>query len=245
VVKRGDGVMIGGFIISGDAPKKVIIRAIGPSLVRAGVKGALMDPILELHASDGTLIASNDNWESNSTEVAATGVSPIDNRESAIVSTLAPGAYTAVVRGANDTSGEALVELYDLSRETSQIANISTRAEIDGNEHPLIGGFIVGADSTSKLLIRALGPSLATSSFSSVLSNPTLSLYNSDGSILYQNDDWRSGQNQEVLDSGLAPANDKEAAIIASLSAGNYTAVVNGVSGGSGVGLVEIYNLSH
>jgi hypothetical protein len=89
-----------------------------------------------------------------------------------------------------------------------------------------------------------LGPSLATSSFSSVLSNPTLSLYNSDGSILYQNDDWRVGQNQEVLDSGLAPANDKEAAIIASLSAGNYTAVVNGVSGGSGVGLVEIYNLS-
>lgn len=243
MVGQKDGVMIGGFIITGNTPKKIVLRAIGPSLVRAGVKGALLDPTLELHSADGTLIASNDNWKTHLALVTATGVGPDDDRESAIVATLSPGSYTAVVRGARNTSGAALVELYDLNPSDSQIANISTRAQVDGTEHPLIGGFIVGGDSNAKLLVRALGPSLAAGGVANALANPILTLYDSDGSMLYQNDDWGRREKQQIIDSGLAPTNDREAGIIAMFPAGNYTAVVTGASGGSGIALVEIYSL--
>ncbi len=244
VVSEGDNVMIGGFIITGDTPKKVVLRAIGPSLTSAGVTGALADPILEMHAADGTLIASNDNWKTHLTSVNATGLSPVEDQESAIVADLEPGSYTAVVRSLDGSAGVALVELYDLNPSNSTIANISTRARVDGAGNSLIGGFIIGDNSSAKLLVRALGPSLADSQVADALPDPMLSLYNSDGSLLYQNDDWRSQQEAEIADSELAPSKDREAAIIATLPAGNYTAVVTGAQATSGVALVEVYNLS-
>jgi hypothetical protein len=137
-----------------------------------------------------------------------------------------------------------LVELYDLSPETSQIANLSTRAPIDANEHPLIGGFIVKTDTTARVMVRALGPSLASGHMRNTLKNPTLTLYDDDGSALYRNDNWSTDQKQQILDSGLAPADAKEAAIIATLPAGNYTAVVSSAAGDSGLALLEIYDLS-
>ncbi len=243
VVGQGDDVMIGGFIITGAASKKIVLRAIGPSLAKAGVQGALKDPILELHGADGSLIASNDNWKKHEAAVRATGVAPTNDLESALVATLDPGSYTAVVRGAKKSSGVALVELYDLNPTSSQIANISTRGRVDGAKNQLIGGFIVGAESNAQLMVRALGPSLSSGGVAGALGNPALTLYDSEGTVVQQDDNWRGRQEADIANSGIAPSSDKEAAVIASLPPGNYTAVVEGSGGGSGVALVEIYNL--
>lgn len=244
-VGTGDNALIGGFIITGTGAKKVILRAIGPAL-GGSVATPLADPILELHEPDGTVI-TNDNWR-NSQEAAilATGLAPTGNLESAIVRTLDPGAYTAVVRGQNGGVGVGLVEAFDLDQAVpSSLANISTRAFVGAASDVLIGGIIIGDgdDPHATVLIRALGPSLTDLGVTDALANPVLELHNEDGDLIASNDNWKSTQKAVIAATGLQPSNDKESALLATLASGNYTVVVLGVDGGVGVGLVEFYHL--
>jgi hypothetical protein len=239
LVGTGDNVLIGGFIVTGTASKEVIVRAIGPSLPLAGT---LADPFLELHDVAGQLIASNDNWRSDQ-EVAimATGLAPNDDLESAIVMTLPPGAYTAILSGTNATTGVALVEVYDLDlTAASKLANISTRGLVQTGTNVMIGGFIsVGSDPAS-VIVRAIGPSLA---LPNPLANPTLELHDANGVLLDSNNNWRSDQEAAIMATGLAPKDDLESAILMTLPPAAYTAIVSGVNGTSGVALVEVYAL--
>ncbi|HEY3662889.1 MAG TPA: choice-of-anchor tandem repeat GloVer-containing protein [Chthoniobacterales bacterium] len=246
-VGTGDNVLIGGFIVTGSQPKEVIVRAIGPALSGFGVSGALADPVLELHEPDGTVI-TNDNWkDTQESAITATNLAPSNDLESAIVATLPPGLYTAIVTGNNNTTGVALVEAYDLDQTVdSQLANISTRGFVDTGDNVLIGGFIVGGpdgvDSTA--VVRALGPSLSGAVGGSVLADPNLELHDIDGAVVASNDNWKDGADmQTIIDDGLAPTNAKESALLANLPPGAYTAIVSGVENGSGIGLVEVYNL--
>jgi hypothetical protein len=244
-VFEGDNVMIGGFIVSGETDKTVVLRAIGPSLVKAGVKGALVDPLLELYDSDGILIAQNDNWNSLPPEEVPSGFEPGDPHESLISATLPAGSYTAVLRGVNGDIGVALCELYDLAPDSGSIRNISTRALVGTGDDVLIGGFIIGGDEPTQVMVRAIGPSLTSFGVAGALPDPILELHAADGSLIYENDDWRSDQEQEIVDSALAPTDDREAAIIATLPPGNYTAIIHGRGNSQGIGLVEVYNLEN
>lgn len=247
VVQTGDNVLIAGFIITGSDDKKVILRGIGPSLP---LPGALQDPVLELHDSTGALIAMNNNWRDDpaaAAEISATGVAPQNPLESAIVRTL-PGngsAYTAIVRGLGDSTGIALVEGYDLSQPAaSKLANISTRGFINTGDNVMIGGFIIGnGNGVGKVLIRAIGPSLTAAGVANALQDPTLELFNSSGTMIASDDDWRTHQEAEITASGAPPTDDRESAIIVTLQGGGYTAIVKGKSGATGVGLVEVYSL--
>ncbi len=246
-VGTGNDVLIGGFIVTGTLPKQVVVRALGPTLAEFGVSGAMADPVLELHEPDGTVI-TNDNWkDTQESEITATTVAPSNNLESAIVASLPPGAYTAIVRGNGNTTGVALIEAYDLDQTVdSQLANISTRGVVDTGDNVLIGGFIVGGPDgvESTAIVRALGPSLSGAAGPSVLADPNLELHDSDGTVIASNDDWKNGSDmQTIVDDGLAPTNPKESALLANLPPGAYTAVVSGVANGVGIGLVEIYNL--
>jgi hypothetical protein len=242
-VQTGDNVLIGGFIVTGTETEKVVLRALGPSLGQAGVAGALQDTTLALHDGTGAVIASNDDWRTSEAEVSATGIPPTNNRESAIVAMLAPGAYTAVVRGKNDTTGVGLIEAYDLdSAVASKLANISTRGPVEAGDKVMIAGFIVGGTKSSQVTVRALGPSLAASGVTGVLADPTLELFGANGERFAINDNWKDSQQAELVASGIAPSNDAEAAIIAALPPGPCTAVVRGNNGQTGVALVEAYN---
>ena len=246
-VGLGDEVLIGGFIIQGDELKKVILRAIGPSLSASGVTGALQDPKLELHDATGALLDSNDNWQDSldAGEIIASTIAPTDPREAAIVARLAPGNYTAIVSGANNTTGIGLVESYTLDTSASHAANISTRGHVGGGDEALIGGFIVGGNTSKTILVRALGPSLGASAGGSVLADPQVELYDGDGQVIASNDNWNSGsQVSEIIATGIPPDDPHESALIATVVPGNYTAVVSGVDGGAGIGLVEIYDLN-
>jgi hypothetical protein len=239
-VGTGNNVLIGGFIITGTQPKKIIVRAIGPSLPLAGV---LADPILELHDAGGQLLAVNDNWSDspNKQEIIDSTVPPTNDKESAIVATLAPAAYTAVVSGANGGTGLAVVEVYDLDTTVdSKLANISTRASVQTGNNILIGGFIVLGQQLQNVIVRALGPSLP---FPGTLVDPTLELHDSNGAQLASNDNWRTDQQAAIIATTIPPTNDAESAIVATLQPGNFTAVVRGANGTTGVGLVEIYQL--
>jgi len=244
-VYNEDSVMIGGFIISGETDKTVVLRAIGPSLVKAGVKGALADPVLELYDSGGILIAQNDNWNSLPLGDVPSGFEPADPNESLITATLPAGSYTAVVRGVNGDTGVALCELYDLAPDNSSVRNISTRALVGTGDDVLIGGFIIGGDDPTKVMVRAIGPSLTSFGVAGALPDPILELHAADGSLIYENDDWRGDQEQQILDSTLAPTDDRESAIIATLPPGNYTAIIHGRGNNTGVALVEVYNLEN
>ena len=241
-VLTGENVLIAGIIVVGDVPKRVMIRALGPSLAASGVSGALEDPIVELYQGD-TLLGENDNWRDPSgAEIESTGIAPRDDREAAIVRTLGPGAYTAIVRGKGDTTGVALVEGYDLDqRETSKLGNIATRGLVGSGDDVLIGGFIVGP--STRVVVRAIGPSLANGGVQGALQDPALELVNANGEIVRANDNWKGTQRAEIEGLGIQPSDDREATLIATLIAGNYTAVVRGVGGNTGVGLVEVYNL--
>ena len=244
-VQTGEGAMIGGFIITGNSPKKVIIRAIGPSLEALGVAGVLADPIVRLNGSNGP-IATNDNWkDSQQAEIQATGVAPTDDNESAIVATLSPGAYTAVVEGKNQAKGVGLVEVYDLEQAAnSALANISTRGEVETGANVMIGGFILGkGSSAAKILVRGLGPTLSDQNITGPLANPTLELRNSNGDLVRANDNWKSSQQAQIQATGIPPQNDLEAALVATLMPGSYTAILAGKNGGTGVGLLEAYHL--
>ena len=241
LVGTGDEVLIGGFIITGEQPKKLIVRAIGPSLPLTGV---LANPVLELHDSLGAVIATNDNWRSDQeAEIIATGLAPSNDNESAIVMTLIPGSYTAIVQGANEQTGIALVEAYDLDQSVdSKLANISTRGLVQTEDNVLIGGFIVLGDSPASAILRASGPSLP---LADALADPTLELHDGDGTIITSNDNWRSDQEAEILATGLAPSDDAESAIVATLPAGSYTAIVRGSNNTTGIGLIEVYQLEN
>lgn len=243
-VLQGDGVLIGGFIIQGSGPKKVLLRGIGPSLGDAGIVGFLSDPTLELHRPDGSII-TNDNWkDTQEAAIMATTIPPTNDLESALLVTLAPGAYTAILAGAAGSEGVGLVEIYDLDGTAiGQLANISTRGSIQTGEDVMIGGLIVVGNST--VIIRGLGPSLADEDVRGVLMDPVVDLHGANGELLASNDNWQDGGDAgEIADHGLAPPNDKESALLASLPSGAYTAVESGVNKGTGLGLIEIYNLN-
>lgn len=248
--ETGQNVLIGGFILgNGGGTKNIVVRALGPSLVARGVNFPLLDPSLQLFDSSGQLIASNNDWMSNANEQAIvdSGLAPTDPRESAILTALGPGNYTAVVTGVDGTtSNVALVEVYDLdSVNVPQLLNISTRAAVDTGDGQMIAGLIVGGITAKAVVIRGLGPSLS-SSVSDVLPNPTLTIFNSSGIAIAQNDDWQQDPNASALQAvGLAPSNALEAAVLLTLTPGNYTAVLSDVNGNTGVGLVEIYNVTN
>ena len=242
-VYEGDGVMIGGFIVSGDVEKPLVVRGIGPSLNALGVKGALADPALELYDSSGALIAQNDNWGTLPKGSIPDGLQPSNPMEALINVTLPAGSYTAVLRGVNGSPGVALCELYDLDPELSSVRNISTRGEVGTGDDVLIGGFIISGEDPTQLMVRAIGPSLGAYGVTGPLADPILELHGADGSLIYQNDNWRSEQEQQIVATQLAPSDDRESAIIATLPPGQYTAVIRGANGASGVALVEVYNL--
>ncbi len=245
-VGTGNNVLIGGFIIEGNQLKKVVLRAIGPSLSGSGVAGVLPDPKLELRNAAGDLVASNDNWQESldSGEIIDAGLAPSDPRESALVARLAPGTYTAIISGVNNSIGIGLVESYSLDNNTSRAANISTRGRVGTADDAMIGGFIVGGRASKTILVRAVGPSLRASGFTDVLADPKVELYDGSGQLVAANDDWvTSMQRKQIIASGLQPTDSKEPALVATIPPGNYTAIVQGANGGSGVGLVEIYDL--
>ncbi len=248
-VGNAENVLIAGFIVTGDAPKQVIIRAIAPSL-RIGndpLPGTLPDPTLELHDSTKTL-GSDDNWrDSQENEIIATTVPPTDDRESAIVATLAPGNYTAVVAGKNNSTGIAVVEAYDLGTASldgsskAQLAQISTRGKVQTDDNVMIGGFIISGEAT-KVIVRAIGPSL-NGILSGALQDTVLELHDGSGSLINSNDDWRTTQEQEIIDTTVPPTDNRESAIVATLGPGNYTGIVRGKDNTTGVALVEVYSL--
>jgi hypothetical protein len=243
-VQTGQNVVIGGFIVGGPAgsSKKVIIRGIGPSLAAVGIQGALADPVLDLFKGSAQL-TTNDNWKENRAAVQATGLAPKDDSESAIVATLEPGSYTAILSGANNTTGVGLVEVYDLAPDSAaSLANISTRCSVQTGDQVLIGGFILDGEEPAQVLVRALGPSLSAFGIKGALADPTLQLYDANGDAT-TNDDWINIQKAEITATGLAPSNNKDSAILATLPPGAYTAIVAGKDGGTGIALVEVYQI--
>ena len=246
LVQTGGKVGIGGFIITGSDAKKVLIRGMGPTLTSFGVPNALQDPVLELHDSTGAVVVGNDNWKiPQETAIATTGLAPPDDHESAILLTLQPGSYTVIESGKNGTSGVGLIELYDVDAgANSHLSNISTRGVVQTGANVMIGGFIVsGANGSVNLIVRALGPSLAKFGVPSPLADPRLGLYDSNGTLMMSNDNWKDSQQAAIKNSGLQPPNDLDSAILVTLPTGNYTAIVRGKNGGTGVALVEVYRL--
>ena len=244
-VGTGDNVLIGGVIVAGTAAKKVIVRAIGPS---APVAGALADPTLELFNGNGQQIAFDDNWQDDSTQAAliqASTIPPKDPRESALVEMLNPGNYTAIVRGAGNSTGIALVEVYDLDSKpaASRLANIATRGIVQTGDNVMFGGFIL-VNGPATMVVRAIGPSLAAF-FPGVLGDPALELRDGQGALIASNDNWQQNSLQavQVQTVGLAPTSPVESAIVTTLNAGNYTTIVRGARGTTGVALVEVYDL--
>ncbi len=242
-VGLGDDVMIGGFIITGTSPRLVVVRGIGPS---TGVTGALADPLLELHGPSGFTTIINDNWQdaSNASQIPA-ALQPKDPHESAILVTLSPGAYTGIVSGANNTTGIALVEIYDLGTAAdSELANTSTRASVGTQDNVLIGGFITTGSANSNIVVRAIGPSLLSFGVTNALRDPVISVYNQDGSLITSNDNWQDDPNSSLVSqAGLAPTNPLESALYLNVAPAAYTAIVTGAGGSTGIGLVEIYSL--
>jgi hypothetical protein len=246
-VLTGENILIGGFIISGNDPKKVLLLAKGPSMTSGGnpVPGRMSNPTLELHAGNGSLMTSNDDWKDSPDRAAieSSGLAPTDDRESAIIRTLVPGSYTGVLAGKDNSTGIALVEIYDLDANHSILANISSRGLVDTGDNVMIGGFIAGnQNGSTNVLVRGLGPSLQ-GKVSNPLSDPILELHDSNGNTLETNDDWKdSPERTEIEATGIPPSNDKESAILKPVSPAGYTAILRGKTG-SGIAVVEIYNL--
>jgi hypothetical protein len=249
LVQTENNVGIGGFIITGTAPKRVLIRAVGPSLSQAGVPGALADPVLELRRPEASFTITNDNWRDNPTQEAAiiaTGIPPANDLESAIVVTLNPGTYTAVVTGKNGTSGVALIEAYDLSESVdSKLANLSTRAFVGTSDNIVIAGFMLGGEGgDTGIVVRGIGPSLTSAGVPDALADPTLELRDGSGELRAANNDWQDNpiQAAELMAAGLAPTNQFESGIALVLPPGLYTALLTGLDDGTGIGLVEVYD---
>ena len=236
--------MIGGFIITGTAPKKIIIRAIGPSLTLAD---KLANPTLELRNSSGVLLDQNDDWKlsPNKQAIIDSGIPPTDDLESAIVATLPANgaAYTAIVRGVNNGTGIGLVEAYDLDTSgSSKLANISTRGFVQAGDNVLIAGMIILGQNVQKVLVRAIGPSLP---IAGKLGDPTLELHDGNGALLEGNDNWQDSPNkQAIIDSTIPPSDPNESAIVRIVTPGNYTVILRGANNITGIAVVEIYALN-
>jgi Tol biopolymer transport system component len=248
-VQTGDNVLIGGFIITGNAPKNVAVRGIGPSLAQFGISDALADPTLELRDSGGALVMQNDNWQNDPSQAAqltALGLALQDPNESGIVASLSPNAYTAILAGNGGGIGVGLVEVYDVSQSASaQLANISTRGFVLTDNNVMIGGFILGGTNNTDVVVRGIGPSLAQIGLNPVLADPVLALHDGNGALVLSNNDWQDdpGQAAQLSAHGLALQDPNESGIFASLPPGAFTAILSGNSGGAGIGLVEIYNV--
>jgi hypothetical protein len=243
-VGTGNNILIAGFQITGSAPKQVVVRGVGPSLAQFGLTNVLPDPTLELHDSTGAIIATNDDWQdaSNAQAIPAP-LRPANGLESCIFTTLARGAYTAVLRGYNNGTGLGLVEVYDTSPGSgTQLGNISTRGFVQTGDNVMIAGLVVQSQN-KQVVVRALGPTLTAFGIGNALPDPTLSLYDGNGSLLISNDDWRDTQESSISGTGLAPRNDLESAIAGTLAPGGYTAVVRGYDNATGNALVEVYGL--
>jgi hypothetical protein len=266
-VETGDNVMIGGFIIGGDTPKTVMVRAIGPSLADFGVPGPLADPTLQLFSGQ-TPIAENNDWQTplplcqqsghtcgGPAEIAATGSAPSHPLEAAILITLNPGPYTAIVSGVGGSSGVGLVEVFEVEDlSAARLTNISTRGRVETADNVMIGGFIIEGDTSKRVLVRAIGPSLADFGVSGPLADPMVQLFSGQTAIA-ENNDWQvslplcqqsghtCGDAAAIGATGSAPSHPLEAAILITLPPGPYTAIVSGVGGTTGVGLVEVFEV--
>ena len=244
-VGAANNVAIAGFIVIGNSSKQVVVRGLGPSLVSAGVQGALSDPVLELYDAGGNLLSSNNDWQQTQAQVLRdANLAPPNDLESAILATLTPGAYTAIVRGNGNATGIGLVEVYDLQPSaTSKLANLSTRGLVGVGENVMIGGTIVIGPDNARIVFRALGPSLSGVGIQNALADPQLDMFDGNGAKIFSNNNWKDSQQTAIASAGLAPANDLESAIVIDLAPGNYTAIVSGVTGAAGVALVEAYHL--
>ncbi len=248
-VQTENNVLIGGFIITGTGPKRIALRGIGPSLSALGVPDALADPTLELHGPSGELFLQNDNWQSDPAQAAqltALGLGLQNSNESGLVTRLAPDSYTAILSGKNNGTGVGLVEVYDTDQVlSSELANISTRGFVLTGSNVMIGGFILGGDNNIHVVVRGLGPSLGQVGITNPLADPTLELHDSSGTALASNDNWQDDSNSaaQLTALGLAPENPLESGIYISLAPGAFTAILAGNNGGTGVGLVEVYNV--
>jgi WD40 repeat protein len=250
-VGTGDNVPIAGFVITGRDPKKIVLRAIGPSLGGAGISMPLPDPYLELHDGAGVVVASNDNWkESQEDEINRSGLAPADEREAVIIKSLSPGSYTAVMRGANSSTGIGVVEVYDLEPNAiSKVANISTRGFVGTGEQLMVGGVIVRSvgdpsnPTPRQLLVRGLGPSLSQFNVPNPLQDPILEIHDSNGTTTGINDDWKIPRESDIRSTGLAPNDNREAAIFLQLVPGNFTALLRGKNNTTGAGIIEVFAL--
>jgi archaellum component FlaF (FlaF/FlaG flagellin family) len=250
-VQGGDNVLIGGFIVTGNSSKTILVRGLGPSISVNGVKvpGRLADPFVELRKQDGSLVATNNDWkDSQRTEIEATGLAPKEDFESAIARNLKPGGYTVVMRSNNGGTGIGLIEAYDLDKSPQgKLANISSRGFVESGDNVMIGGFISGPSnrSSANVVVRAMGPSLESFGVPTALQDPTLEIHNQNGTTIAINDNWATDSNAaKVLASGLAPRDARESAIYLTLApAQAYTAIVQGKNNSTGIGLVEVYNV--
>ena len=250
-VGTGDNAMIGGFIITGNNSKPVLIRALGPSLSNLGLTGLLLDPVLELRGANGALLFQNDNWKDQQrSQIEVTPFQPTDDREAVIIASLPAAAYTAVLTGQDQTSGIGLLEIYDLDPAVaSELANISTRGFVGAQNNVMIGGFILGGNPPQagniQVVIRGLGPSLSQFGLTNLLADPSLELHDANGATLIANDNWTDDPATAALLSAnsLVPADAHESAIAASLSPGLFTAILAGKNNGTGLGIIEVYNL--
>jgi hypothetical protein len=241
-VLTGSDVMIGGFVIGGSAPKTVVVRARGPSLTAAGVPGALANPQLQLF-SGSTQIAVSDNWATaaNAADLTASGFAPAEADEAAILVTLNPGAYTAIVSGVGGTTGVAIVEVFEVDAVTVPLINIATRGKVLTGADVMIGGFIIQGSSPQAVVVRARGPSLTLVGVPGALANPQLQLFSGANRIAF-NDNWAEAANAaDITASGFAPSEPLESAILVTLQPGAYTAIVTGVGGTTGVAIVEVF----
>jgi hypothetical protein len=249
-VGTGGNVMIAGFVIGGTVSKQVVIRGIGPSLTAGGVSGVLANPKLDLF-SGSNLLASNDDWGgANLALMNSVGLAAPATSESVIVRTLAPGVYTAQLSGVSSGTGVGMVEIYDtdtVSAFTAQkVSAISTRGFVNSGDGALIAGFVVNGSSSKKVLIEAVGPSLG---IAGLLTDPVLQIIRN-GAVIRENDNWEVGNDSSlVIDaaarSGATPlaAGGKDAAILINLQPGTYTAVVTGSGGGTGIALINVYEV--
>ena len=244
-VGTANDVAIAGFIVTGNSSKQVVVRGLGPSLANAGVSAPLSDPTLELYDSAGQLLTTNNDWQQTQAQALRDAkLAPTNDLESAILATLAPGAYTAIVRGNGSATGVALVEVYDLQPSAgSKLANLSTRGLVGAAQNVMIGGTIVTGPDSARVVCRAIGPSLAAVGITNPISDPQLDVFDSNGGKVASNNNWKDSQQAAITAAGLAPSSDSESALIVDLTPGNYTAVVSGVNGATGVGLVEAYHL--
>jgi ELWxxDGT repeat protein len=248
-VALGENAMIGGFVVGGPVAKRVAIVATGPSLAAHGVASPLQDPTLTLvRSSDQAVIAANNDWQTaaNSAQLQGAGFAPSDSREAAILADLAPGAYTAVVQGANEGTGVSVLGIYEVDQPGIPLLNISARGPVASGEQAMIGGFVIQGTNPQTVAVVATGPSLSLYGIANPLGNPVLTIVRqSDQAVVATNDNWMTATNAVELDAkGFAPPHPDEAAILVTLPPGAYTAIVSGANGSAGIGVVGVYRVN-